>query len=83
MQRTKRIGDATAGDPQSWQPIEMAPQDGTRVLVHGERGPCVAEFHGSTWYAIVDGDFAYYGDSDEMRDVDPTHWMPLPDPPGV
>lgn len=75
-----------------WQPIETAPKDGTEVLLGGvstpfangvnpawvdigsfeERGYC-----GSCWYSS-----ATDRDGDRL-DCDPTHWMPLPEPPEV
>lgn len=68
----------------TWQPIATAPRDGTRVLLGPAfPGPPIDE-------AVVVG----YWDRDEAheggqcwRDVEvserlePTHWMPLPDPP--
>lgn len=75
-----------------WQPIETAPKDGTWVLLAG--GECdgdegdaqrivtgqytdylngrKTEWHWQfCWY-----DGGYYGNYE-----DPTHWMPLPEPP--
>jgi hypothetical protein len=77
-----------------WQPIETAPKDGTWVLLAGgdcyndggdptERivtAQCTNELNGRTmddtrWqFAWYDG--GYYGEY-----LDPTHWMPLPEPP--
>lgn len=69
-----------------WQPIETAPKDGTRILVwdngcwparwleeaehgHGELGPGwqIFECELDVWYALCADN--------------PTHWMPLPEPP--
>lgn len=66
-----------------WQPIETAPKDGTYVLLwlsgDGYHGPrncniTVGVHTDSGWYYIADG--AGGKTSDE-----PSHWMPLPDPP--
>lgn len=76
-----------------WQPIETAPKDGVAVLLWGGRPDrCSDEMHPvdehwlmprpvSGWwdhnrwrYCLYDS--GYYGDYEN-----PTHWMPLPDPP--
>jgi hypothetical protein len=70
-----------------WQPIESAPKDGTLILVTGRFGanqrptPCDAwqrapriawfEMH-RTWLGFP---------SSKALDGEPTHWMPLPEPP--
>lgn len=68
----------------TWQPIETAPKDGRRLLVmwpywHGN-APGIA------WYCGGSGGW----DSDRCLtpihenvapERDPTHWMPLPEPP--
>ena len=71
-----------------WQPIETAPKDGTRILVTGgtfrrededEKRPA--------WTAIVwwDSDQRVWWGGYLAQDVgvwyEPTHWMPLPEPP--
>lgn len=60
-----------------WQPIETAPKDGRSVLVwweHWALRPIVAYYH------YQDGWLA----SEKLGSEGggPTHWMPLPDPPG-
>jgi hypothetical protein len=76
-----------------WQPIETAPKDRTAVIVAAptmdQDGYIVGEAYfdpgrnnlGDWWWAGTD-----YGDyhSGPMSDLDhrqPTHWMPLPEPP--
>lgn len=70
-----------------WHPIETAPKDGTPVLVFSP-GPSgdptnviVAKF--DTW-----GDAAWWSFCESvLADIagqiepEPTHWMPLPEPP--
>lgn len=57
----------------TWQPIETAPRDGTPVLLYITPDvQCVGE-----WSTIV-GAF-YHGETDRIA---PTHWQPLPEPPG-
>jgi hypothetical protein len=69
----------------TWQPIETAPKDGTSVLVYGiwegelnaqddECDVWKAHFFWDQW--CVDG-----GEYYSQHVVDPTHWMPLPEPP--
>lgn len=60
-----------------WKPIETAPTDGTKVLIfwaYWSAVPFVAYFRHGQWI----GDEACSDGVD-----DPTHWMPLPDPPSV
>lgn len=66
-----------------WQPIETAPKDQTYVLLwlsgEGHHGPrryniTVGVYTPSGWYYIADG-------SGGKTSNDPSHWMPLPDPP--
>lgn len=72
-----------------WQPIETAPRDGTAVLGYGvapysEDGMeitvvCWVENekfpHLSGWHS------RYSGFEDLNTSRQPTHWMPLPEPP--
>lgn len=54
-----------------WQPIETAPRDGSDILV-SERGyVTVARWRGFAW-----GDGLFLAGP-----VDPSHWMPMPEPP--
>jgi len=67
----------------SWQPIETAPKDGTRVWLYcpeDEPTQVVGEWIEGDGYAL----WAYVDAC--MRDVvpegpSPTHWMPLPEGP--
>ena len=74
-----------------WQKIETAPKDGTTVLLYPWPGQAhgvmvgvweavdeYSEWHGKsfTFAGFVDD---YY--SQEPIDWEPTHWMPLPEPP--
>ena len=74
-----------------WEKIETAPKDGTAVLVY----PPTWKSNGRTCsVAVYDTDnFSkrprpYWQRDDDMgrigisRDCQPTHWMPLPPPPG-
>jgi hypothetical protein len=61
-----------------WKPIETAPKDGTDVLaiwdVPGRLKP-----YGVVWWE--DGSWHEYDIENEVSD--PTHWMPLPEPPSI
>ena len=70
-----------------WQPIETAPKDGTEVLLWGsaESSP-----HARPHLGSEDVERAAWADdcwivtSAQVSDLyvpEPTHWMPLPDPP--
>lgn len=63
-----------------WQPIETAPEDGTKILAYSPRAP------GSkirvTWYRKAEDNASYIGWGEFNMDYwPPTHWMPLPTPP--
>lgn len=53
-----------------WQPIETAPKDGTHVL-----GWC------RHWGRDVHEVYYWTGLNRWQTTMQPTHWMPLPDPP--
>ena len=66
-----------------WQPIETAPRDGSQVVVwnpdnpYGE-WPLMAQWHApsQTWSIHIEGQRIWLG-----LPLDPTHWIPLPEPP--
>ncbi len=70
-----------------WQPIETAPRDGTRILATD--GVEVSTTHWEDCWACHaeiahgpgdDGGWTIY---DHHEEWNPTHWMPLPPPPGA
>lgn len=73
----------------TWQPIETAPRDGTEVLVWCSRNN---EMYVCVYYKKADDDKApspwlyavsdYYQTDPYHVVSNPTHWMPLPPPPG-
>lgn len=76
----------------SWQPIETAPTDGTVMLgwfpyfcAAGERGQVfVMRWNDEKWASKPKPHFDASGwvwGVRELRKRQPTHWMPLPDPP--
>lgn len=58
-----------------WERMDSAPTDGSRVILWNEHwtGPCSGQFYGYIGWGVSEesGIFRYQ----------PTHWMPLPDPP--
>lgn len=77
-----------------WQPIETAPKNGTEVFVYvpGESlYPTVASYKSGEYWKAEYGDEAYmeagwywsfgYPSDFHEEPVEPTHWMPLPEPP--
>jgi hypothetical protein len=59
-----------------WQPIDTAPKDGDRILIFGKwDGVVSARWIGEPHniWLIEPGSVAR----------DPTHWMPLPEPPNT
>jgi len=63
-----------------WKPIGTAPHDGREVLVFGGGSYAVASFDGKEWRDMGDIGWAgMYGDEGNQ----PTHWMPLSEPPKV
>lgn len=70
-----------------WRPIETAPRDGTAILIAG--GTYSYDIYADETFNSVT--IAYwYGNHwrgedrqahDEWYTHDPTHWMPLPEPP--
>lgn len=70
----------------TWQPIESAPRDGTRILVWDGYTQFVAWWgERSLWSRQADA-WVYGecgGEYNSLPEVDqPTHWMPLPEEPG-
>lgn len=72
-----------------WQPIETAPRDGTYVLVYPPiwGGPTcsIAQFD-NDGFARKPRPFWYRIDADSQtrsREKPPTHWQPMPAPPGT
>ena len=69
-QRIKRLEES-----HSWRLIETAPSNYTWILGYDEE-------HGETGMIIFErGDESEPHWTDGMREWEPTHWMPLPEPP--
>ena len=68
----------------TWQPIDTAPKDGTWIIVCYNDSPCgVPDL--DSWFPgmkIVRWEYdAWMFCSEYSIGEDPTHWMPLPNPP--
>ena len=73
-----------------WQPIETSPHDGSHILVYADGGMYVVRWtdpdecdYGkrhlskfANWH-VDDNKHGPYS----LRGPEPTHWMPLPEPP--
>ena len=59
-----------------WQPIETAPKDSTEILLFSEGWGVWVD----KWTKIDDEEMWLMCDQWE-NPVEPTHWMPLPEPP--
>ena len=62
-----------------WQPIETAPKDGSRILAVSAD----AAFGVVVWSSILGGTWVLACSDGQALNyyLDPTHWMPLPEPP--
>jgi len=58
-----------------WQPIETAPKDGTHIIVMPY---FYVEDLQVSWFILDEDRWANWNWS-----VEPTHWMPLPEPPSA
>lgn len=72
-----------------WQPIDSAPKDGTRILVfEGAGSPVCGKVYVGFWYegdeqaSLPYSDKCWSDTADPSYERSPTHWMPLPEPPG-
>lgn len=66
-----------------WQPIETAPKDGTPIKLLIPYSPEIFPESDCTdrgFWSAEDSCFRFDGD-DGPDDIQPTHWMPLPEPP--
>lgn len=77
-----------------WQPFETAPKDGSHILLNTRYGPIVAwwadiDAGDKRWVDDYEPRFCWIGHSDGKNDalflrldyLEPSHWMPLPEPP--
>ena len=68
-----------------WRPIETAPRDGSGMMILGKSGVVLSPCQWETGEISEDGFWLWWQAEPEwLTEVkDPTHWMPLPEPPEV
>lgn len=65
-----------------WQPIETAPRDGTLVLLWWDGDFAPVGFWQDGWvYTMTQARNLDGAVIDILLGYEPTHWMPLPEPP--
>lgn len=77
--KTEALRPGSTGEDEGWRDISTAPKDGSEALVTGfiwndeskGRWQQVAAWNGDAWA------------TEQAPLHPPTHWMPLPSPPGV
>jgi hypothetical protein len=67
-----------------WQPIETAPKDNSAVLVYVPMRS--VKFMATAFWDTVAGEWrvawtGLHNKPSVIKDPEPTHWMPLPEPP--
>lgn len=62
-----------------WQPIETAPKHDFDILLGSGNQRAVVRWENGYWKPQNVSD--YYGAYPIYLDFEPTHWMPLPEPP--
>lgn len=71
----------------NWLEIDNAPRDGTRVLLWGKvqgspSAIAIARFDSVQGWVVDPGDISEAHRNAGVIYFQPTHWMPLPKPPG-
>lgn len=74
-----------------WMPIESAPRDGTKILAHCQPrhidsgNPMGWDYVGVIWWRKDKFQDSIWPWRHSLNDsaAEPTHWMPLPEPPSA
>lgn len=61
-----------------WLPIETAPKDGVELLAHTQECGALV-----LYWDVMTGEVDHWSDGMSLNCWKPTHWMPLPPPPGI
>jgi len=64
-----------------WQPIETAPRDGTKLLGYEGDGRINTMWFESQYVWVSPGAWISDYNRSDTYEHQPTHWMPLPEPP--
>lgn len=81
------LGWVLTAEPSGWRPIETAPKDGTKVMLLCPRfGVCApGEWDTNEFNKKPKPYWTHWGERiwgvKWIRDDQPTHWQPLPQPP--
>ena len=72
-------------DREEWRDIATAPKDGTHILGFNGDAMAAIYFHRNDPDMVVEGewDLSEPGEHPTEDRWEPTHWMPLPSPPGA
>lgn len=62
-----------------WQPIKTAPHDGSEILAYWDQGKVMS----IVAYSLSPNREGWQWADDTGYVSNPTHWMPLPDPPST
>jgi len=64
-----------------WQPIETAPKDGKRFLIWSAIDGMEIGYWSTSLWVKKGGAWIIYEARSDTIELEPTHWMPLPEPP--
>jgi hypothetical protein len=64
-----------------WQPIETAPRNGRKIIVSDGFNVTMAWYVDDEYAEADEGEPGWYEDEFDVMLRQPTHWMPLPEPP--
>lgn len=65
-----------------WLPIASAPKDEVIIdLLRNRDRYTECWWNGERWVSYLYGDIRFEGDTLLYEIINPTHWMPLPNPP--
>lgn len=67
--------------PTEWLDIETAPKDGTYILIGWFDLPGQRDMHVAFWHSMIGAWCQSHSHFTTDPNWQPTHWMPLPEPP--